>query len=127
MNKPIAIETRKYSTVIGAILDKYGGSAEIRINKTIINESEMEEFRQAWCTNRSICQTRDFELRINGKPLYGFHDHPRELWADISEKQFLEEMRQKGFLKYRALEVAEKVVKQGFIKRIIKRLTTRLS
>jgi hypothetical protein len=127
MKKLIAIETKKYSTLIGAILDMYGRSAEIRINKTIVNGSEIEELRHAWCTNHSICRTRDFELRINDKPLYGFHDHPRELWADISEQKFLEQLRQKGFLRYRVLEIAEKVVKEGFLKRISKRLTTRLS
>jgi hypothetical protein len=117
MNKLIAIKTKKYSTVIGTILDRYGKNAEIRINKTVFKGSEVEELRHTWCTNRSICQTRDFELRINDEPLFGFHDHPCELWGALSEQEFLEQLRQRGVVRYRV-----SVVKESFIARLIKRL-----
>jgi hypothetical protein len=127
MKKLIAIETKKYSSVIGAILDRYGRNAEIKINNTIFKGSDIEGLRHTWCTNRLICQTRDWELRINDEPLFGFHDHPRELWGVISGQEFLEQLRGQGVIRYQVLTVVDKVVEEGFIKRLIKRLTTRLS
>jgi hypothetical protein len=99
----IAIETSRYSTVLRRILEAYVDGSEVRIDGSVFRGKEIRDLLANWCTNSRIKKTRNFLLSRDGRELFGFHDHPSELWAASSELQFVEALRLDGLARTRVL------------------------
>ena len=101
----IWVKTRRYSRVLEAILREYGPGAVVRIDGVTYAGPGVATLLHTWCTNRSITNTINFELIRDGTTLFGFHDHPRDLWAAPSERQFVERLHREGLASHRVLPV----------------------
>lgn len=113
--KLIALETRRYSAMFRRILEQYGEGATIRVDgRKVTRENELAELIEKWCTNARIKQTRNFRVEKGGKALFGFHDHPSETWAALSELPFAEVLQKEGVARYRVLPVGRGVFDRLF-------------
>lgn len=101
----ISIETRKYSTVIRRILLAYKLNSVVTINGDTYFGEGIDRMMDGWCTNRSITGTFIFEVTREGRPLFGFTDHPEELWAALSEEHYVRGLAEDRLLRYRILPV----------------------
>jgi hypothetical protein len=105
MDMVVGITTTKYSAVLRRILIEYTEGAQVVIDKRLYREEQIKELLTSWCTNRKIENTRDFQLIRDGQVLFGFHDHPSELWAAVSELPFVERLRDEHILRFELLSV----------------------
>lgn len=103
--KLIALETRRYSAMLRRILVTYRAGATIRIDGKKFGENDVPDLLDDWCKNARIIRTRTFILERQGRSLFGFHDHPSETWAALTELPFAETLRKEGVARYRILPV----------------------
>jgi hypothetical protein len=95
--KLIALETRRYSAMFRRMLVEYRVGATIRIDgRKFAGEKDVAKLLEDWCTNDRIKHTRNFVLERGGQLLFGFHDHPSETWAKLTELPFAETSRKEG-------------------------------
>ncbi|HTH50034.1 MAG TPA: hypothetical protein VMB21_21150 [Candidatus Limnocylindria bacterium] len=97
----ITIETTRYSEFFRRLLTEYADHVSIEIEGKQYGAGDIPRLLKEWCTNSKICRTRDFTLRQKGVDLFGFHDHPDELWAALSERAFVERLEAKRILRCR--------------------------
>ena len=90
MQKSISVETRRYSTLIKHIFEKYNKNVVIYINGIRYDENDIPKLLNEWCTNDRIKSTSDFAVYRNDILLFGFHDHPSDFFAAVSELEFIE-------------------------------------
>ncbi|GEM_PF-2645924 len=86
------LSTTRYSAVFKRILEHYGQGATIEIDERAFSAEDVPSLLATWCTNDNIIKTRNFRLVRGGIELFGFHDHPSELWASASEESFVREL-----------------------------------
>ncbi|MCH7797112.1 MAG: hypothetical protein IID28_01540 [Planctomycetes bacterium] len=95
-----AIETRRYSTVVRRILDRYNKDVQISIDGRHYKESDIPDLLKSWCTNRNLKKTIDFSLSCNDTPLFGFHDYPFGcFWVAETERLFVEQLADEKLLR----------------------------
>jgi hypothetical protein len=103
MDKLIVITTARYSALFTQILRTYSEDSQIKIDGLVYCGHDISKLLSEWCTNEQIKRTLNFELQQHGQPLFGFHDHPRELWAAISELPFIKQLQKERLIRYRVL------------------------
>jgi hypothetical protein len=107
MPRLIKIETTRYSEVFRRILAEYASDIQIRIDGTRYQPADIPHLLKEWCTNAAISRTRDFQLLRDGTELFSFHDHPSELFANVSEQPFVDRLRAEHIVRYRIAEEYE--------------------
>jgi hypothetical protein len=122
----IALETQRYSTMFRRILETYGAGALIEIDGKKHGERDLPQLLQDWCTNARIEKTMAFVLEREGRPLFGFHDHPSETWAAVSELDFVDGLRRDGIVRYRIHPVRRSVLTEP-LSRLLVRLWHRFT
>lgn len=110
MKTLITIETTRYSEALRRILTTFAKDAEVRITydrarPETFRGAEVQELIENWCTNERITKTRNFSLRKSGVELFGFHDHPKNFWADISTMPFIQGLAAEKVVRYKVSEV----------------------
>ena len=100
MPKLIAIETTRYSEFFRRLFAEYADGVEIEIDSRRLSSGDIPRLLTDWCSNAEICQTQHFKLSRGGVELFSFHDHPRELFAALSEQPFLERLHAERILRY---------------------------
>jgi hypothetical protein len=120
--KLISLETRRYSAMLRRILVDYGEGATIRIDgRKFAGDKDVPKLLEEWCTNAGIKQTSNFILERGGRALFGFHGHPSETWAVLTELTFAETLQNEGIARYRILPVRPRLL-EGLVERIFRRL-----
>jgi len=122
MKKLIAIETKRYSEVLKRILGVHCSGVEIRVNceqlrSEMFRDADVPELLENWCTNARIKRTVFFNLKQNGEELFGFFDHPDNLWADLSVLNFVDNLAKEGVLRYSFIEKKDNRVMAWFKRR----------
>jgi hypothetical protein len=102
-SKHIAIKTRRYSKLLTCIFETYREDVEIEIDGRQYASDEIAELFKNWCTNRNIINTVNFSLQRNGVTLFGFHDHPSQFVAALSERSFAQQLADEKIIRYRIL------------------------
>jgi hypothetical protein len=65
-----------------------------------VEEHRCDDFSEAGpLTQRGIAGMRNFEIRTQGTPILGFHDHPSEMWIDSEFRALAERLHDLGHLK----------------------------
>ena len=103
--KLISIRTRRYSEFFRRLLREYASGATVVINQHSYPASEFPQLIESWCTNAKIAHTWEFLLLRGETELFGFHDHPDELWAACSELPFIERLASERIVRYRVCPV----------------------
>ena len=93
MQQLIAIETTRYSEFFRRLFAEYAAHITIEIGSSRFSSDDIPRLFAEWCSNAEICRTRHFRLLRAGVELFGFHDHPRELFAAMSERPFVERLQ----------------------------------
>lgn len=106
--KVIGIETRRYSNVVRAFLDRYP-DAIVRINRKIEKRPTDE-----WCTNEELKETIDFSLSLGNRDILSFHDHPNQLIASEDQTELVQELEGKKILRIRMLGEAPTLTQKLF-------------
>ena len=109
MIKAICIKTTRYSAFFKSLLAEYPQGVSIRIDEKEYSSSDIPVLLEAWCTNERIKKTRDFILSRGNEDLFGFHDHPDNLWAAYSELPFVERMHQEHVIRYEICDWQEPI------------------
>ena len=97
----IDVTTTRYSELLRNILNEYRDGTEVTIDGRRISSADYSTLIVDWCTNARISATRDFKLTKGGVALFGFHDHPREFWAALSEEAFVRRLAETGVVHYK--------------------------
>ena len=100
----IAIETTRYSEFFRRLFVEYADGVTIEIGRRRFSSADIPHLLADWCSNAKICQIKHFRLLRDDLVLFSFHDHPRELFAALSERPFVERLRADQILRYRVLE-----------------------
>ncbi len=108
MDAWIFIETTRYSEFFRQVLGEYSEDVSIEIDRRQYGADDIPRLLKEWCTNRKIRGTRDFMLRRGNRILFWFHDHPRELYAALSEREFVERLEREKVLRHRLMPLKEK-------------------
>lgn len=100
----LGIETTRYSAVVGRILEAYQSEVIVRIDGRMYQGPQIDVLRRDWCTNRNITSTFNFEVIRGDVAIFGYHDHPDELWAASSEEGFVASLANERLLRFRKLQ-----------------------
>ncbi|MBM3847870.1 MAG: hypothetical protein FJ405_16490 [Verrucomicrobia bacterium] len=104
MKQLIGIETTRYSEFFRRLFEEYAEGVTIEIGSSRYSSADVPSLLAEWCSNAEICQTQHFRLLRAGVELFGFHDHPRELFAAMSERSFVERLQTEQILRYRVYD-----------------------
>ena len=104
MSKIIAIETTRYSEFFRRLFAEYADGVTIEVGSRHLSSADIPHLLTDWCSNADICRTQHFRLLRGEAELFSFHDHPRELFAALSERAFVERLHAEQILRYRVLE-----------------------
>lgn len=107
MKQLIGIETTRYSEFFRRLFAEYAASVTIEIGNGRYSSADVPRLLAEWCSNAEICRTQHFRLLRSGVELFGFHDHPRELFAAMSERSFVERLQAEQILRYRVYDRAD--------------------
>jgi hypothetical protein len=99
----IAMRTRRYSKLLKCIFAAYDEDVEVEIDGRQYNQDDIAGLLRDWCTNRNIINTVNFSLQRNGIALFGFHDHPSQFVAALSERSFVQQLADEKIVRYRVL------------------------
>jgi hypothetical protein len=99
----LGIDTTRYSAVVGRILTDYQNESSVKIDGRVYVGSEIDDLLREWCTNRNITSTINFEVTRDDVSIFGFHDHPDELWAAASEEEYVASLASEGLLRFRRM------------------------
>jgi len=108
MNERISVKTTRYSELFKRILKEYNKNVKIYIDGRQYFDKDISKLINEWCTNHTISNTKDFMLRKDGLEIFRFHDTPKDFWAAISEKPFLERLSQEKIIRYRITPLRKK-------------------
>jgi hypothetical protein len=95
----ITIDTTRYSQFFRRVLAKYTQDVIAEIDGRKYHPAEFPSLSNTWATNASISRTRDFVLKQGTKELFGFHDHPSQMWGALSELPFLQELAEERIIR----------------------------
>jgi hypothetical protein len=104
MNNVISIATRRYSTFVHRIFDEYHDIV-VNIDGQLFYDKDISRLKEL-CTNERLKDTIDFVVAKDDKQLFGFHDHPNEFWANVSEIDFIKQLAQEKIVRYRIIPYA---------------------
>lgn len=104
MSQLLAIETTRYSEFFLRLFTDYRADVTIEIGGDRYSSGDIPRLLSEWCSNAEICRTQHFKLLRAGIELFGFHDHPSELFAAMSERPFVEKLQCEQILRYRVYE-----------------------
>ncbi len=104
MSQLLAIETTRYSEFFLRLFTDYSADVTIEIGGDRYSSGDIPRLLSEWCSNAEICRTQHFKLLRAGIELFGFHDHPSELFAAMSELPFVEKLQCEQILRYRVYE-----------------------
>jgi len=93
----VAIDTKHYSKVVRAFLNRFPG-ALVRLDKKTV-DSDLEE----WCTNRNLKSLRDFSVSLGDREILSFHDAPDKMMASEDQLSFIEDLAAQKMLRFRIL------------------------
>jgi hypothetical protein len=100
MKQLIGIETTRYSEFFRRLFAEYSSDVAIEIGSSRYSSADIPRLLTEWCSNAEICRTQHFRLLRAGVELFSFHDHPRELFAAMSERPFVERLQTEQILRY---------------------------
>ncbi|GAA0427529.1 hypothetical protein GCM10009133_40000 [Cocleimonas flava] len=114
MNQLIGIETKRYSTFMKLVLEEFCENVSIQIG-TGVTKSKIKTYEdkdipwllQNWCTNKKLKSTAFFSLKQNGEELFGFFDHPDNMWSDISTLPFIEKAASNKVIYFNVVDRSE--------------------
>ena len=101
--KIISVKTKRYSTFVRRILDEYKHII-VNIDGAVYHDKDIPYLKE-FCTNKQLQTTLDFLIARDSSALFGFHDHPSEFWANISEIEFVTKLARENILRYRIFPV----------------------
>lgn len=104
----ISVVTTRYSEFFQRLFQEYTNATAVVIDLRHYSPSDFPELIANWCTNAKISETREFRLLCGNVELFGFHDHPDELWAAYSELPFIERLASERIVRYRVLPARSK-------------------
>jgi hypothetical protein len=104
MQQLIGIETTRYSEFFRCLFAEYSDGVTIEIGSSRYSSGDIPHLLAEWCSNAEISRTQHFRLLRAGVELFGFHDHPRELFAEMSERSFVERLQGEQILRYRVYD-----------------------
>ncbi len=104
MGEIIAVETRRYSTLVKRILENYRHDVVIKIDNTQFSESYIPQLLSNWCTNKSLISTNYFVLKHMGDGLFWFFDHPDNMCAAISVLPFIKQLADEKIVRYKIIK-----------------------
>jgi len=104
MGEIIAIETKRYSTLVKRILENYSHDVVIKIDNTQFSESDIPQLLSNWCTKKSLKSTNYFVLKYKGDGLFWFFDHPDNMCAAISVLPFVKQLADEKIVKYEIIK-----------------------
>ena len=124
----IAVETTRYSTLLKRILTEYNEDVIIKIAigtyspraRRIYRDKDIPGLIASWCTNRNIKQTTFFSLEQASNQLFGFWDHPDNLWADISVLPFVEALAKEKVVRFHIVRPRASTTASCFKRRFAK-------
>ena len=108
MKKLIGIETTRFSTLLKHILSEYNDNVTIQIGIETHSPRKFNSYSgedipallKDWCTKRNIIKTTFFNLKQNGEELFGWWDHPENMWADMSVLPFIEGLAEMKIIRF---------------------------
>lgn len=106
--KLISVVTTQYSEFFQRLFQEYTNETAVVIDLRHYSPSDFPKLIANWCTNAKISDTREFRLLCGSVELFGFHDHPDELWAAYSELPFIERLAAERIIRYRVLPASPK-------------------
>jgi hypothetical protein len=106
MQQLIGIETTRYSEFFSRLFAEYAVDVIVEIGRSRYSSGDIPKLLADWCSNAEICRTRHFRLLRAGVELFSFHDHPRELFAAMSERPFVERLQSEQVLRFRVYDRA---------------------
>ena len=127
----IGIETTRYSTLMKRILSEFNDNVTIQIGIETYSPRkfktysgvEIPELLNDWCTKKNLIKTTFFHLKQNGEELFGWWDHPENMWADISVLPFIEKLAAEKLIRYN-IAVSKPSKFSQFLKKIFRNRTT---
>lgn len=67
--------------------------------KVLYNKKEIFDFSERGpITQNNLRKCRDFEVRDGDTPIFGFHDHPSQMWISTDYSSFAEFCKEEGWL-----------------------------
>jgi hypothetical protein len=100
----ISIETTRYSEFFRRLFNEYGNDTRASIDSRTVEGRDFAQFVDEWCVNDRIKQTKNFSLHRGKTELFGFHDHPRELWAATTELPFVERLAAEQIVRFKVVK-----------------------
>jgi hypothetical protein len=107
MAELIGIETTRYSTFFRRVFDEFNNNVIITIGESynpVENETYYDKdipwLKDNWCTKKNLKESIFFNFRQNGEELFGFFDHPDNMWADISVLPFIEKLAEEKIIRF---------------------------
>lgn len=107
----ISIETRRFSTVVKAFLERHP-KAIARLDRKIQHDGP-----SLWCTNAKLQAAIDFTLVDDGAELLRFHDGPTNMWAAEAMMPLVQALVEKKVLRIGRLAPE----KPGLLSRLFRR------
>lgn len=104
----MSVSTSRYSKFFRELFQEYGQQSVAVIDGIPFDSSKYPELIDNWCINKSILNTKNFKLVRGNLELFGFHDHPDELWASYSELPFLEKLAAEKIIRFQVMNVDPK-------------------
>jgi hypothetical protein len=107
MDKVISIKTTRYSELFKLMFAEYADNVQITIDGKTYDSADISCLLGSWCTNALILKTQNFTLSRGSEKLFGFHDHPDELWAAHSQLSFVQRLHADHLIRYEICEWQE--------------------
>lgn len=90
----IAVRPKHYRAIVLEVLASFPHAT------VLVERRRCDDFSETGpMTQQGIAAMRDFEIRDQGTPILGFHDHPREMWIDSQFRDLAERLAELGHLK----------------------------
>jgi len=99
--KLIAIETRRYSEFLRRVFESYKDADFAKIDDVEYPASKFSDIIITWCENAKILNTKNFVLVKDKRELFGFHDHPEQMWGAESEIAFIKQLATEKILRFK--------------------------
>jgi hypothetical protein len=104
MQQLLGIETTRYSEFFRRVFAEYSDDVTIETEGRRYSAGDIPHLLAEWCSNAEIARTKEFRLLRAGVVLFAFHDHPRELFAAMSERPFVERLQSEQVLRFRVYD-----------------------
>jgi len=96
----ISIETQSFRKFFKAVCEEYKTEITTMIDGKEFYANDHDWLIANWCNRSNLSKTINFVIKKDDNEIFGFHDSPYNLWADVSQLDFLEKLRGQKIIKY---------------------------